>query len=119
MHFFKKKIHRLKELKKEKSVTMACLYASPEEMRKINDLKERTDVYPFVHAVDPDKTGQFCVNCGKFVSMSTVICPYCGNNVQIARDTESLMVSVYASPEMMSKTEKKKSFFSKLFSRKK
>lgn len=122
--FSERMMYRLQEINeeikyREELVEMACVYASPEEMRKINDINERTDVYPFVHAVDPEKTGQFCVNCGKFVSMGTVICPYCGNNVQITRGTESLMVSVYASPEMMSKKEKKKSLFSKLFSRKK
>lgn len=119
----KRMMCRLEEIneeikKREELIEIACVYASPEEMRKTEAFEEKTDVYPFIHAVDSEKAGQFCVNCGKFVSMSTVICPYCGNNVQIARDTESLMVNVYASLEMMSKTEKK-SFFSKIFSRKK
>ena len=97
-------------------IEIACVYASPEEMRKTEAFEEKTDVYPFIHAVDSEKAGQFCVNCGRLISMGAMICPYC--RVQIARDTESLMVNVYASPEMMSKTEKK-SFFSKIFSRKK
>lgn len=124
VQFCKRMMCRLEEIneeikKREEVIEIACVYASPEEMRKTGDFEEETDIYPFIHAGDSEKAGQFCANCGKLVSIGTMICPYCRNNVQIARGTEPLMGNVYASPEMMSKTEKKESFVSKLFPRKK
>lgn len=90
MHFFKKKTHGLEELKKEKSVTIGCVYASPERITE--GIVAKTDEYPFAHAANLEKAGhlcdtcsgfsstdaRFCANCGASISMNARFCPYCG-----------------------------------------
>ena len=74
---------------------------------------------------DPEETITFCQNCGRDIPCIAKFCPYCGmqtrmNSLQQRTIRQDIPIAcVYASPDMMYRSEKKEGILSKLFKRKK
>lgn len=111
---------------------MRVLYGSPEILREYGstskhrntdergNINEDADSKRNVRtSVDLEETVQICSQCGNAVPMSAHFCTYCGNDMRSFSRQIPPMACVYASPEMMQKTNKRESFLDKLFKRKK
>ncbi len=111
---------------KEKNASMACVYASPEQMGRIGNADNLSEIYPYNYSLKNENAFAQDNMAKDIYGPPEMIRDYangnnCGNSARTTtvEPHETPMACVYASPSMMGKMGKTKSFLARLFKRKK